>query len=204
MTSYEKVIEFFNEHETSIYGLSPTDDGVEEGSLLWCIEELYSMFDINVYIDNRDKTIKQRTLKVICTLIDIYEKADAEERELHSEITTLMNDLAASELEVEYLKSKAKHLDGYTEEDAGRIMSLSDTAVRTDDYTYYEIWNTTSKIGKECTERCADFKTAKEHLEKNHCDWIRPFGTGIIYRVNLVPTDDGTINMIRTEAYIKR
>ncbi len=204
MTSYEKVIEFFNEHETSIYGLSPTDDGVEEGSLLWCIEELYSMFDINVYIDNRDKTIKQRTLKVICTLIDIYEKADAEERELHSEITTLMNDLAASEIEVEYLKSKAKHWNGYTEEDAGLLMSLSDTAVRADGYTYYEIWNTTSKIGTECTERCVDFKTAKEHLEKNHCDWSRPFGTGIIYRVNLVPADDGTINMIRTEVYIKR
>jgi len=43
---------------------------------------------------------------VICALIDIYEKKDAEERELNSEITTLINDLAAKELEVEYLKSK--------------------------------------------------------------------------------------------------
>ncbi len=106
MTSYEKVIEFFNDHETSIYGLSPTNEGAEEGTLLWCIKELDNMFDINIYIDKRDMTIKQRTLKVICALIDIYEKADAEERELNSEITTLMNDLVEKELEVEYLKSK--------------------------------------------------------------------------------------------------
>lgn len=103
---YDKVIEFFSEHEISIYGFSPTDYGAEEGTLLWCIKELDSMFDINVYTDERDMKIKQRTLKVICTLIDIYEKADANERELNSEITTLMNDLAAKELEVEYLKSK--------------------------------------------------------------------------------------------------
>lgn len=56
----------------------------------------------------RDKAIKQRILKVICALIDIYEKEDAEERELNSEITTLINDLAAKELEVEYLKSKMR------------------------------------------------------------------------------------------------
>jgi hypothetical protein len=103
---YDKVIEFFSEHEISIYGFGPNDYGAEEGTLLWCIKELHSMFDINVYIDDRDRIIKQRTLKVICTLIDIYEKADANERELNSEITTLMNDLAAKELEVEYLKSK--------------------------------------------------------------------------------------------------
>lgn len=103
---YDKVIEFFSEHETAIYGFGPTDDGAEEGTLLWCIKELDSVFDINTYIDERDKEIKQRTLKVICALIDIYEKEDAEERELNSEITTLMNDLAAKELEVEYLKSK--------------------------------------------------------------------------------------------------
>lgn len=78
--NYDKVIEFFSEHETAIYGFSSTDDGAEEGSLLWCIKELDSMFDINVYIDNRDMQIKQRTLKVICALIDIYEKADAKER----------------------------------------------------------------------------------------------------------------------------
>ena len=109
---YDKVIEFFSEHETAIYGLGPTDDGAEEGTLLWCIKELDSMFDINVYIDNRDRTIKQRTLKVICTLIDIYEKEDANERELNSEITTLMNDLAAKELEVEYLKSNRRADNG--------------------------------------------------------------------------------------------
>ena len=28
---YEKVIEFFSEHETAIYGFGPTDDGAEEG-----------------------------------------------------------------------------------------------------------------------------------------------------------------------------
>ena len=106
MNDYDKVTEFFSEHEIAIYGFGPTDDGAEEGTLLWCIKELDSMFDINVYIDNRDRIIKQRTLKVICALIDIYEKADVNERELNSEITTLMNDLAAKELEVEYLKSK--------------------------------------------------------------------------------------------------
>lgn len=103
---YDKVIEFFSKHETAIYGLGPTDDGAEEGTLLWCIKELDNMFDINISIDKRDEAIKQRTLKVLCSLIDIYEKEDAEERELNSEITTLMNDLAAKELEVEDLKSK--------------------------------------------------------------------------------------------------
>lgn len=76
---YDKVIDFFSEHETAIYGF-PTDNGAEEGSLLWCIKELDSMFDINIYIDNRDRSIKQRTLKVICALIDIYEKKDTEKR----------------------------------------------------------------------------------------------------------------------------
>lgn len=103
---YEKVIEFFNDHEIAIYGFGSTDYGAEEGTLLWCIKELNSMSDINVYIDNRDMKIKQRTLKVICALIDIYEKSDANERELNSKVTTLMNDLAAKELEVEYLQSK--------------------------------------------------------------------------------------------------
>lgn len=81
-------------------------------------------------------------------------------------------------------------------------MSLPDTAEE-DGYTYYEIWNTTSRFDAECTERCIALETAKEHLEKNHCDWCRPVGTGIIYGVNLVPTDDGTLNLIRTEVYRK-
>lgn len=70
---YDKVLEFFSEHETDIYGLGPTDDGAKEGSLLWCIKELDSMFDINISIDKRDEAIKRRTLKVICALINIYE-----------------------------------------------------------------------------------------------------------------------------------
>ena len=74
----------------------------------------------------------------------------------------------------------------------------------TDGYTYYEIWNTTSRFDAECTERCVTLKTAKEHLEKNHCDWCRPVGTGVIYGVSLVPVDDGTINLSRTEIYRKR
>lgn len=83
---YDKVIEFFSEHEIAIYGFGPTDYGAEEGTLLWCIKELHSMFDINIYIDDRDMIIKQRTLKVICTLIDIYEKEDAKEIELNNSI----------------------------------------------------------------------------------------------------------------------
>ena len=82
---YDKVIEFFSKHKT----------GAEEGSLLWCIKELDSMFDINVYIDNRDRMIKQQTLKVICTLINIYEKEDTKKRELDSETMTLIKDLVA-------------------------------------------------------------------------------------------------------------
>lgn len=73
----------------------------------------------------------------------------------------------------------------------------------TDGYTYYEIWNTTSEMDAECTERCVTLETAKEHLEKNHCDWYRPVGTGIIYCVKLVQTDDGTLNLFRTEIYRK-
>ena len=74
----------------------------------------------------------------------------------------------------------------------------------TDGYTYYEIWNTTSKINSECTERCVTLETAKDHLENNHCDWSRPFGTGTIYSVNLVPLDDGTIKLFRNEVYRKK
>ena len=33
------------------------------------------MFDINISIDKRDEAIKQRTSKVICALIDIYENS---------------------------------------------------------------------------------------------------------------------------------
>lgn len=78
---YDKVIEFFSKHEIATYGFGPTDYGAEEGTLMWCIKELNSMFDINVYIDNRDRIIKQRTLEVICTLIDIYGKEDTEEKD---------------------------------------------------------------------------------------------------------------------------
>lgn len=72
---YERILDFFDEHEIAIYGFGPTDDGAKEGSLLWCIKELDSMFDINISIDKRDEAIKQRTLKVICALIDIYENS---------------------------------------------------------------------------------------------------------------------------------
>lgn len=73
--SYDKVLEFFSEHETAIYGLGPTDNGAddEEGSLLWCIKKLDEMADITIAIDKRDETMKETILKVICSLIDIYE-----------------------------------------------------------------------------------------------------------------------------------
>lgn len=110
---YDKVIEFFSEHETAIYGLGPTDYGAEEGTLLWCIKELDDIYDHSKGIVLADggtvgTVLKNQILNILCTLIDIYEKGDAEERELNSEITTLMNDLAAKEPEVEYLKSKLK------------------------------------------------------------------------------------------------
>lgn len=145
---YDKVIEFFSEHETAIYGFCPTDDGAEEGTLLWCIKELDNMFDINVSIDKRDEVIKQRTLKVLCALIDIYENGS---------------------------------------NDSG--------------YTYYEIWNTTSERTSECTERCVDIETAKEHLANAHCDWYRPAGTGRIYGVTLTPTENGSITKVSTVVY---
>lgn len=73
--SYDKVLEFFSEHETAIYGLGPTDNGAddEEGSFLWCIKKLDEMADITIAIDKRDETMKETILKVICSLIDIYE-----------------------------------------------------------------------------------------------------------------------------------
>lgn len=92
---------------------------------------------------------------------------------------------------------KAKHWDGYTEEDAGRLMSLPAIS----SYSYYEIWNTISEWNRECTEKCVTFKIAKDHLSKSHCDWCRPVGTGIIYGVCLVPTENGTITEVRTEVY---
>lgn len=105
---YDKVIEFFSEHEISIYGFGPTDYGAEEGTLLWCIKELDDIYNRSkgIVLSDRGTMLKNQILNVLCNLIDIYEKADANERELNSEITTLMNDLAAKELEVEYLKSK--------------------------------------------------------------------------------------------------
>lgn len=68
-------------------------------------------------------------------------------------------------------------------------------------YTYYEIWNTTSERTSECTERCVDIETAKAHLANAHCDWYRPAGTGRIYGVTLVPTEDGSITRVGTMVY---
>ena len=80
MTDYEKVIEFFSEHETAIYGLGPTDDGAEEGTLLWCIKELDDIYDRSkgIVLADRGTMLKNQILSVLCTLIDIYEKEDAE------------------------------------------------------------------------------------------------------------------------------
>ena len=62
-------------------------------------------------------------------------------------------------------------------------------------FTYYEIWNYVSKTETDCTERCDTLESAKRHLV--HCrDWNRPNGTGRIYKIDLIPQDDGTI--IRT------
>ena len=141
---YDKVIEFFSEHETAIYGLGPTDDGAEEGTLLWCIKELDDIYDRA----DRGSTLKNQILNVLCALIDIYENDS--------------NDAS---------------------------------------YTYYEIWNTTSERTSECTERCVALETAKEHLANAHCDWCRPSGTGRIYGVTLVPTEDGSITKVRTMVY---
>jgi len=147
---YDKVIEFFSEHETAIYGLAPTDDGAEEGTLLWCIKELDDIYNRSkgIVLADRGITLKNQILNVLCTLMDIYENSSN---------------------------------DG--------------------SYTYYEIWNTTSERTSECTERCFTIETAKEHLASHHCDWCRPAGTGRIYGVNLVPTEDGSITMVRTTAY---
>lgn len=73
--NYEKVIEFFSEHETAIYGLGPTDYGAEEGSLLWCIKELDDIYNRSkrIVLADRGTMLKNQILNVICSLIDIYE-----------------------------------------------------------------------------------------------------------------------------------
>ena len=80
---YDKILEFFSEHETAIYGLGPTDYGAKEGSLLWCIKALDEVYrdDISTCSTSEDKI-----LTVICSLIDIYEnhkpsEPDISERE---------------------------------------------------------------------------------------------------------------------------
>lgn len=147
---YDKVIEFFSEHETAIYGLGPTDDGAEEGTLLWCIKEIDNVYNRSkgIILADRGIALKNQILNVLCALMDIYENSSN---------------------------------DG--------------------SYTYYEIWNTTSERTSECTERCLTIETAKEHLANAHCDWCRPAGTGRIYGVTLVPTEDGSITMVSTMVY---
>lgn len=81
--SYDKVLEFFSEHETAIYGLGPTDYGAEEGTLLWCIKELDNIYDCSRYFNASVKedgtTIRDQILKVLCCLMDIYEEKNSEE-----------------------------------------------------------------------------------------------------------------------------
>ena len=80
MTDYEKVIEFFSEHEIAIYGFGPTDYGAEEGTLLWCIKELDDIYNRSkgIVLADRGTMLKNQILNVLCTLINIYEKEDAE------------------------------------------------------------------------------------------------------------------------------
>ena len=84
---YEKVIEFFSEHETAIYGLGPTDNGAEEGTLLWCIKELDDIYNRSkgIVLADRGTMLKNQILNVLCTLIDIYEKEDAEREDENCE-----------------------------------------------------------------------------------------------------------------------
>lgn len=84
---YEKVIEFFSEHETAIYGLGPTDDGAEEETLLWCIKELDDIYNRSKGIVLADKGIalKKQILNVLCAIIDIYEKENAEDEDENCE-----------------------------------------------------------------------------------------------------------------------
>lgn len=83
MTDYERVIEFFNEHETAIYGFGPTDYGAEEGTLLWCIKELDDIYNRSkgIVLADRGIALKNQILNVLCTLIDIYEKENAEDED---------------------------------------------------------------------------------------------------------------------------
>ena len=60
------------------------------------------------------------------------------------------------------------------------------------EFTYYEIWNNTSERSRDCSEMCTTFEIAQEKL-KHLCDWCRPAGTGRIYKIDLIPQDDGTI-----------
>ena len=79
---YDKVLDFFSEHETAIYGLGPTDYGAEEGTLLWCIKELDDIYDCSRYFNASVKedgtTIRDQILKVLCCLMDIYEEKNAD------------------------------------------------------------------------------------------------------------------------------
>lgn len=59
-------------------------------------------------------------------------------------------------------------------------------------FTYYEIWNTKNEYETDCSECCVSLEIAKKHLE-HHCDWCRPAGTGRIYKVDLIPQEDGTL-----------
>lgn len=74
---YDKVIEFFSEHETAIYGLGPTDYGAEEGTLLWCIKELDDIYDRSkrIVLADRGIALKKQILNVLCALMDIYENS---------------------------------------------------------------------------------------------------------------------------------
>ena len=86
MTDYEKVIEFFSEHEIAIYGFGPTDDGAEEGTLLWCIKELDDIYNRSkgIVLADRGIALKNQILNVLCTLIDIYEKEDRQKEGDHT------------------------------------------------------------------------------------------------------------------------
>lgn len=76
---YDKVIEFFKEHETAIYGFGTTDDGSEEGTMLWCIKELDNIYNRSkeIVLAGRVTMLKNQILNILCTLIDIYGKEDA-------------------------------------------------------------------------------------------------------------------------------
>lgn len=68
MTDYERILEFFDAHETAIYGLGPTDYGAEEGTLLWAIKTLDEAHQM--ISSDPKKSIR----KVMNFLIDLYEE----------------------------------------------------------------------------------------------------------------------------------